>query len=83
MALMEYGAKFIELSRSGKHLVDTKQIKVDRFENDLDIEIHKGLLSQVFTKYQEIHQRGMRVEKSLNESKFKNATTTKKSGRGD
>jgi len=30
MTMMEYGAKFIELSRFGRHLVDTEQRKVDR-----------------------------------------------------
>ena len=69
MTMMEYGAKFIELSRFGRHLVDTEQRKVYRFEDGLDIEIRKGLSSQVFTKYQDIYQRAMRVEKVLNESK--------------
>ena len=39
MTVMEYGAKFTELSRFGRHLVDTEQRKVDRFEDGLDIEI--------------------------------------------
>ena len=70
---MEYGAKFIELNRFGRHLVDTEQRKVDRFEDGLDIEIRKGLSSEVFTKYQDVYQRVMQVEKILNESKAKNA----------
>ena len=82
MTVMEYGAKFTELSRFGRHLVDTEQRKVDRFEDGIDIEIRKGLSSQVFTKYQNIYQRAMRVEKVLNEGKTKNATTTKKSSGG-
>lgn len=79
MTVMEYGAKFTELSQFERHLVDIEQRKVDRFEDGLDIEICKGLSSQVFTKYQDIYQRAMRVEKILNESKAKTATTTKKS----
>ena len=82
MTMMEYAAKFTELSRFGRHLVDTEQRKVDRFENGLDIEIRKRLSSQVFTKHQDIYQRAMGVEKVLNESKAKNATTTKKSSGG-
>jgi len=39
MTVMEYGAKFTELSRFGRHLADTEQRKVDRFEDGLDIEI--------------------------------------------
>jgi len=66
MIVMEYGAKLTELSRFGRHLVDTKQRKVDQFEDGLDIEIRKGLSSQVFTKHQDIYQRAMRVEKVLN-----------------
>jgi len=62
--------------------VDTEGRKVDRFEVGLDIEIHEGLSSLVFTKYQDIYQKAMRVEKILNESKAKNATTAKKSSGG-
>ena len=82
LIVMEYGAKFTELGRFGRHLVDTEQRKADRFEDGLDIEICKGLSSQVFTKYQDIYQRAIGVEKALNKSKAKNATTTKKSSRG-
>ena len=39
MTVTEYSAKFTELSRFGRHLVDTEQRKVDRFEDGLDIEI--------------------------------------------
>ena len=73
MTVMEYGAKFTELSRFGRHLVDTEQWKVDRFEDGLDIEIRKSLSSQAFTKYPDIYQRAMRVEKVLDESNAKNA----------
>ena len=55
MTMMEYGVKFIELSWFGKNLVDTGQRKVDRFKDGSDIDICKGLSSQVFTKYQDIH----------------------------
>jgi len=79
MIVMEYGAKFAELSQFKRHLVDTEQRKVNQFEDGLDIEIRKGLPSQVFTKYQDIYQRVMRVEKILNEIKAKNATSIKKS----
>ena len=79
---MEYGAKFTQRSQLGRHLVDTEQRKVDRFEDGLDIEICKGLSSQVFTKYQDIYQIAIRVEKILKECKAKNATTTKKSSGG-
>lgn len=82
MTVMEYGAKFTELSRFGRHLVDTEQRKVDRFEDGLDIEIRKSLSSQAFTKYPDIYQRAMRVEKVLDESNAKNAPITRKSSGG-
>ena len=42
---MEYGSKFTKLNRFGRHLVDTPQRKVDRFEDGLEIELLKGLSS--------------------------------------
>ena len=79
MTVMEYGAKFIELSRFGRHLIDSEQRKVDRFEDGLELGIRTALSSQIFNKYQDIYQRAIRVEKVLNENKIKN-TTTKRTG---
>jgi len=52
---------------------------VDRFKDGLDLGIGTALSSQVFKKYQDIHQRAIRVEKVMNENKIKN-TTTKRTG---
>jgi len=80
MIVMEYDTKFIELNLFGRHLVDTKHRKVDQFKDGLDLGIPLALSSQVFSKYQEIHQRAMRVENFLIESKIKNITTKRSGG---
>jgi len=40
---MEYGSKFNELRQFGRHLVDTKHRKANRFEYGIDFEIHRGI----------------------------------------
>ena len=75
MTVMEYRSIFTELSRFGRHLVDTEQRKADQFEDGLNLGICIASSSQVFSEYQDVYQRAMWIEKVLNESKIKNKTT--------
>jgi len=57
--MMEYGAKFTKLSWFQRHLENKEQRKVDRFEDGLDIQIRKGLLSQTFTRFWKVYERAI------------------------
>ena len=61
MTVMEYAAKFNELSRFALHQVNTEERKMDHFEQGLRGDIKSVLAGQTFTSYQEMYQRAVKV----------------------
>jgi len=68
MTVMEYAAKFNELSRFSLHQVNTEERKMDHFEQGLRGDIKSVLAGQTFTSYKEMNQRAVKVARVLEET---------------
>ena len=53
MSVMEYAARFNELSRFAMHQVNTEERKMDHFEQGLRADIKSVIAGQTFTGFQE------------------------------
>jgi len=68
MTVMEYAARFNELSRFALHQVNTEERKMDHFEQGLRGDIKSVIASRTFANFQEIYQRAVKVARVLDES---------------
>jgi len=67
--IMEYAARFNELSRFALHQVNTEERKMDHFEQGLRGDIKSVIARQTFTSFQEMYQRAVKIARVLEESK--------------
>ena len=59
--MTEYAAKFNELSRFTPNQVATEEMKMDHFEQGLKGPIKRMIAGHVFTSFQEIYQRAVKI----------------------
>ena len=69
MSVTEYAAKFNELSRFAPNQVTTKEMKMDHFEQGLKGPIKWMIAGHVFTSFQEMYQRIVKIARVLEETK--------------
>ena len=62
LTVAQYEAKFIELSRHAKDMVDMEEKKVRRFLKGLRPPIHDQLVVLMFTEYRDVVNRALIVE---------------------
>uniref|UniRef100_A0A2N9F185 Reverse transcriptase n=1 Tax=Fagus sylvatica TaxID=28930 RepID=A0A2N9F185_FAGSY len=67
LSVVEYEAKFIELSRFAPHMVDTEEHKVDKFLDGLNFNIRKRLTAANITEYKTLVPTAKRVERDVHE----------------
>ncbi len=67
LSVVEYEAKFIELSRFAPHMVDTEEHKVDKFLDGLNFNIRKRLTTANITEYKTLVHTAKRVERDVHE----------------
>ena len=80
MIVVEYNAKFIELSRYAPHIVSTESRKARRFEAGLRWDIKKQVVILRLPTYQEVLQAALIAEESLNETLRFRENRKKRSG---
>jgi len=68
VSVMEYAAKFNELSRFAMHQVNTEERKMDHFEQGLRGDIKSVIAGQTFTSFQDMYQRAVKVAWVLEEN---------------
>jgi len=68
MTVMEYAARFNELSRFALHQVNTEERKMDHFEQGLRGDIKSIIAGQTFTNFQEMYQRAVKIARVLEEN---------------
>ena len=68
MSVMEYAAKFNELSRFAMHQVNTEERKMGHFEQGLRGDIKSVIAGQTSTGFQEMYQRAFKVARVLEEN---------------
>jgi len=68
MSVMDYAAKFNELSRFAPHQISTEERKMDHFEQGLKGTIKSVLAGQTFGTFQEMYQRAVKTARVLEES---------------
>jgi len=61
MSVMEYAARFNELSRFAMHQLNTEERKMDHFEQGLRGDIKSVIAGQTFTSFQDMYQRAVKV----------------------
>jgi len=69
MSVMEYAARFNELSRFAPHQVATKEMKMDHFEQGLKGPIKRMIAGHVFTSFQEMYKRAVKIALVIEETK--------------
>ena len=67
LSVMEYVARFNELSQFGPHKVATEEMKMDHFEQGLQRSIRSIIASQTFQNFQEMYQRTVKIARVLEE----------------
>ena len=67
LMVAQYEAKFTELSRHAKDLVDTEEKKVRRFLGGLKPPIHHQLVVLMLTEYRDVVNRALVVERCLDD----------------
>jgi len=68
MSVTEYAAKFNELSRFAPNQVTTEEIKMDHFEQGLKGPIKRIITRYVFTSFQEMYQRAVKIARVIEET---------------
>ena len=68
MSAMEYAAKFNELSHFAPNQVATEEIKMDHFEQGLRGPIKWMIAGRVFTNFQEMYQRAVKIARVIEET---------------
>jgi len=68
MTVMEYAARFNELSRFTMHQVNTEDRKMDHFEQGLRGDIKSVIAGQTFTSFQDMYRRAVKVARVLEEN---------------
>ena len=68
MSVMEYAARFNELSRFAMHQANTEERKMDHFEQGLRGDIKSIIAGQTFVNFQEMYQRAVKVARVLEEN---------------
>jgi len=63
----EYAAKFIKPSRFAPNQVATEEMKMDHFEQGLEEPIKRMIAGHVFTSFQEMYQRAMKITRVIEE----------------
>jgi len=72
LSVMEYAAKFNELSRFTPHQVNNEERKMDHFEQGLRGNIKSMIASQTFQNFQDMYQRAVKITRVLEESENEN-----------
>ncbi|GMY33606.1 hypothetical protein FCV25MIE_28848 [Fagus crenata] len=67
LSVVEYEAKFTELSRFAPHMVDTEEHKVDKFLDGLNFNIRERLTAANITEYKNLVYTAERVERDVHE----------------
>jgi len=68
MSVIEYAAKFNELSRFAPNQVATEEMKMDHFEQGLKGHIKRMIAAHVFTSFQEMYQRAVKIARVIAET---------------
>ena len=68
MSVVEYAAKFNELSRFAPNQVSTEEMKMDHFEQGLKGPIKRMIAGHVFTSFQEMYQRAVKIARVIEET---------------
>jgi len=68
MTVIEYAARFNELSRFALHQVNTQERKMDHLEQGLRGDIKSIIAGQTFTNFQEMYQRAVKIARVLEEN---------------
>jgi len=68
MSVMEYAAKFNELSHFAPNQVATEEVKIDHFEQGLKGPIKRMTAGHVFTSFQEMYQRVVKIARVIEET---------------
>ena len=72
MSVLEYVAKFNELSRFAPNQVATEEMKVDHFEQGLKGSIKSMIVGHSFDSYQEKYHRAVKIARVLDETQREN-----------
>jgi len=72
MSVMEYAAKFKELSRFAPHQVNTKERKMDHFEQGLSGDMKSVIAGQNSDNFHDMYQRAVKIARVLEETEREN-----------
>ena len=75
LSVIEYAAKFNELSRFAPHQVATEEMKIDHFEEGLQGNIRSMIAGQTFENIQEMYQCAVKIARVLEETERENRAT--------
>ncbi|XP_074289104.1 uncharacterized protein LOC141614244 [Silene latifolia] len=67
MSVMEYAAKFMELSRFAPHMVATEELRMNRFERGLNWSLRDRLSTHTCLNYQEMYDKATNAERIMKE----------------
>ena len=66
---MEYAAKFNEFSRFAPNQVTTEEMRMDHFEQSLKGPIKRMIVGHVFSNFQEMYQRVVKIARVIEKTK--------------
>jgi len=72
LSIMDYAAKFNELSRFAPHEVSNEERKMDHFEQGLRGNFKSMIAGQTFQNFQDMYQRAVKIARVLEESENEN-----------
>jgi len=71
MSVMEYAAKFNELSHFAPNQVATEEMKMDHFDQGLRGPIKRMIAGHVFTNFKGMYQRAVKIARVIEETEAK------------
>jgi len=72
MSVIEYAAKFTELSRFAPNQVATEEIRMDHFEQGLRGEVKQIIAGYTYDNFQEINQKAVKIACIMNKTEIEN-----------
>ena len=70
MSVIEYAAKFNELSRFAPHQMATEEMRIGRFEQGLRGEVKQIMAGYTYDNFQEMYEKAVKIARVMNETEI-------------
>jgi len=72
MSIIEYAAKFNELSLFAPNQVATEEMRIDHFKQGLRGEVKQIIAGYTYDNFQEMYQKAVKIARIMNETETEN-----------